>query len=75
MGTTETNFRDELKKLAEVSEILESSVFSKGKFSVVVELGEKDYRELVSYLSPVDVKKNQIFIDISGVIFNLVLSK
>lgn len=75
MGTTETNFRDELKKLAEVSDILENSIFSKGKFSVIVELEPKDYKDLVSYLSPVDINKKSIVIDISGVQFTLVSNK
>lgn len=75
MGTTETNFRDELKKLAEVSDILENSIFSKGKFSVIVEMEPKDYKDLVSYLSPVDINKKSIVIDISGVQFTLVSNK
>lgn len=75
MATIETNFRDELKKLAEVSDILENSVFSNGKFSVIVELESKDFKELVGYLSPIDINKKRIVIDISGVEFTLVLSK
>lgn len=75
MATVETNFRDELKKLAEVSDILENSVFANGKFSVIVELDPKDYKELVGYLSPIDVNKKRIVIDISGVEFTLVSNK
>jgi len=75
MATIETNFRDELKKLAEVSDILENSIFSNGKFSVIVELEPKEYKELVSYLSPIDTDKKRIVIDISGVEFTLVSNK
>jgi hypothetical protein len=75
MGENNTSFRDELKKLAEVSELLENSIFSKGTFSVIVELKEEDFKEVVSYLSPKDLKQKKIVIDISGVEFTIVLSK
>ena len=75
MGENQTSFRDELKKLAEVSELLENSIFSKGTFSVIVELKEEDFKEVVSYLSPKDLKQKKIVIDISGVEFTIVLSK
>jgi len=75
MAENQTSFRDELKKLAEISELLENSIFSKGTFSVIVELKEEDFKEVISYLSPKDLKQKRIVIDISGVEFTIVLSK
>ena len=75
MGETETNFRDELTKLAEISEIFENSIFGKGKMSVIVELEKDDYREVVGLLSPRDINSKSIVINISDMEFTLVLSK
>ena len=75
MGETETNFRDELTKLAEISDIFENSIFGKGTLSVIVELSKDDYREVVGFLSPRDVDTKRIVINISGIEFTLVLSK
>ena len=75
MGETETNFRDELMKLAEISEIYDNSIFKRGKVSVFVELDKDQYKDIVGFLSPRDVKSKQIVIDISGIAFTLVLSK
>ena len=75
MGETETNFRDELTKLAEISEIFENSIFGKGKMSVIVELNKEDYREVVGFLSPRDIDTKRIVINISDIEFTLVLSK
>ena len=74
MGETETNFRDELTKLAEISEIFENSIFGKGKMSVIVELNKEDYREVVGFLSPRDIDTKRIVINISDMEFTLVLS-
>lgn len=75
MAETETNFRDELRKLAEISEILDDSIFNKGNVSVVVDLEPQDFRDVVSLLSPRDIKSNQLIIDISGIQFTLVSNK
>ena len=75
MAETETNFRDELRKLAEVSEILDDSIFQKGKVSVIVELEPIEYNNVVGLLSPRDLKSNQVIIDISGIEFTLVSSR
>ena len=75
MAETETNFRDELRKLAEVSEILDNSMFHKGKVSVIVELEPVEYKSVVGLLSPRDLKSNQVIIDISGIQFTLVSNK
>ena len=75
MGETETNFRDELAKLADISDIFENSIFGKGKMSVIVELNQEDYREVVGFLSPRDMNTKSIVINISDMEFTLVLSK
>ena len=75
MAETETNFRDELRKLAEISEILDNSIFYKGNVSVVVDLEPQDFSDVVSLLSPRDINSNQLIIDISGIQFTLVSNK
>lgn len=75
MGETETNFRDELTKLAEISEIFDNSVFQKGRVSVIVELESENYREVVRLFSPRDIDSKQVIIDISGIEFTLVSNK
>ena len=75
MAETKTNFRDELRKLAEISQILDDSVFNKGKVSVIVELQSDEFREVVGLFSPRDVRSEQVIIDISGIEFTLVSSK
>jgi len=75
MGETETNFRDELTKLAEISEIFENSIFNKSKMSVIVEFEPKEYKEVVGYLSPRDSDGKSIVINISDMEFTLVSNK
>lgn len=75
MAKTETNFRDELTKLAEISEIFDNSIFNKGNVSVVIELKPEDYRNIINTFSPRDVSGEQLIINISGIEFTLVLSK
>ncbi len=72
MAKTETNFRDELTKLAEISEIFESSVFRQSEVSVIVSLEPKKFKEVVMLFSPRDVNSKQVIIDISGIQFTLV---
>jgi len=75
MAETEKNFRDELTKLAEISEIFDNSVFNKGKVSVIVELKDNEYSEVVNLFSPRDRNSRQVIINISGIEFTLVSSK
>jgi hypothetical protein len=75
MAETQTNLKDELKKLAEISNILEESIFSEGRMSVIVELDKPDYEKVVGFLSPRDRDSKSIVIDISGMEFTLVLNK
>lgn len=75
MAETETNFRDELMKLAEVSDIFDNSIFKDGKVSVLVELTPQEYKKVVGYLSPKDINTKQLIISISGIDFTIVLSK
>lgn len=62
-------------KLAEISDIFESSIFKTGKVSVIVELNSHEYKKVVGFLSPKDIDTNQVIISISGTSFTLVLSK
>ena len=75
MAENQTNLKDELKKLAEISNILETSIFEKAKMSVIVELEKPDYEEVVGFLSPRDKDSKSIVIDISGMEFTLVSNK
>tara|TARA_R110000803_G_scaffold30543_4_gene68803 strand:+ start:2138 stop:2365 length:228 start_codon:yes stop_codon:yes gene_type:complete len=75
MAETKTNFRDELTKLAEISEIFDNSVFNKGKVSVIVELNADEYVEIVNLFSPRDKNSERVIINISGIEFTLVSNK
>jgi hypothetical protein len=75
MAETETNFRDELMKLAEISEIFDNSIFNSGKVSVIVELEPINFKEVVGFLSPRDIGSKQVIINISGIEFTLVSNK
>jgi len=73
MAENKESFMDELSKLAEITNIVEDSFLSKGDVSVVVELPEDDYKNLMSHFRELDRHKNKCTIEISGVNFNFVL--
>jgi hypothetical protein len=75
MGKDKKSFRDDLEKLAEVTNIIDETCLSKGDVKVVVELEEKEYRKVISSFGDVYRNLEEIIIDISNVKFTFVLKK
>lgn len=75
MGKDKKSFRDDLEKLAEVTNIIDETCLSKGDVKIVVELEEKEYRKVISSFGDVYRNLEEIIIDISNVKFTFVLKK
>ena len=75
MAENKESFMDELSKLAEITNIIEDSFLSKGDVSMVIELPEDEYRDLMSHFRELDRNKSKCTIEIGGVSFNFVLKK
>mgnify|MGYP001039459059 FL=1 len=75
MGKNKKSFRDDLEKLAEVTEIIDGTCLSKGDVKVIVELEEKEYRNVISSFGDVYRNLEEIVIDISNIKFTFVLKK
>lgn len=75
MGKNKESFMDELSKLAEITNLIDESFLSKGKVSLVVELPEDEYKEMISNFREIDRGNSKCTISISDIDFNFVLSK
>lgn len=75
MGENKESFMDELSKLAEITNLIDESFLSKGKVSLVVELPEDEYKEMMSNFREIDRSNSKCTISISDIDFNFVLSK
>jgi len=75
MAENKESFRDELSKLAEITNIIDESFLSKGDVSVIVELPKEEYDELMSHFRELDRQNNKCTIAISDINFNFVLKK
>jgi len=75
MAENKKSFMDELSKLAEITNIIEQSFLSNGDVSMIIELPEKDYKDLMSHFRELDRDKDKCTIEIDGVNFNFVLKK
>lgn len=75
MGKDKKSFRDDLEKLAEVTNIIDETCLSKGDVKVVVELEEKEYKKVISSFGDIYRNLEEIIIDISNVKFTFVLKK
>lgn len=75
MGENKESFMDELSKLAEITNLIDESFLSKGKVSLVVELPEEEYKEMMSNFREIDRNNSKCTISISDIDFNFVLSK
>lgn len=75
MGKNKESFMDELSKLAEITNLIDESFLSKGKVSLVVELPEDEYKEMMSNFREIDRENSKCTISISDIDFNFVLSK
>ena len=75
MGEVKESFREQLSLLAEVSEILDSTVLSNGKIDVIVELEEKDFNYIINHFREIDRKSDKFIISISNLDYTFVLKK
>ena len=75
MGENKESFMDELSKLAEITNLIDESFLSKGKVSLVVELPEEEYKEMMSNFREIERNNSKCTISISDIDFNFVLSK
>jgi|TARA_B100001094_G_C17899548_1_gene655737 hypothetical protein len=75
MGKSKKSFRDELEKLAKISEIVEDSLLSEGEVSIVIVLEPKIFKKTLSHFADIYRAKEEFSIDISGTKFTFVLKK
>lgn len=75
MGKIKKSFRDDIEKLAEVTNIIDDTCLSKGDVKVIVELEEKEYKKVISSFGDVYRNLEEIIIEISNVKFTFVLKK
>lgn len=73
MAENEKNILGNLEKLALVAEAMQS-VFE-GKTTIVCELGNKEYKDIISHFREIDRHHEQFSIDISGTEFHFILSE
>lgn len=73
MGKDKKGFRDDLERLAEITDLLDQTLISKGEVNVIVELNEKEYKEVISTFGDVYRNLKEIVVDISGTKFTFVL--
>ena len=67
--------RDELSKLAEITNLIEESFLSKGKTELLIELEKEEYDSVLNHFRELDRNKDKFTISISDVNFNFVLKK
>jgi len=75
MATNKEKFRNELEKLAKISEDIDNSILSKGDVSIMVELDSKNYQKVIRNFSEIYKHNAEMIIDISGTKFTFVLKK
>ena len=75
MAKNKKSFRDELEKLAKISNDIDSSILSKGDVNIIIELNEKDYKEIIKNFADIYRLNEEFLIEISDVKFTFVLKK
>jgi hemerythrin len=75
MAEIEEGFREQLSLLAEISEILDKTVLSKGKVDVLVELEEEEFNYIINHFREIDRKNDKFVISISNLDYTFVLKK
>ena len=75
MGKNKSNFRDELEKLAKISNDIDSSVLSKGNVNIIIELNEKNYKDIIKNFADIYSLNEEFLIEISNVKFTFVLKR
>jgi hemerythrin len=75
MAEIEEGFREQLSLLAEISDILDKTVLSKGKVDVLVELEEEEFNYIINHFREIDRKNDKFVISISNLDYTFVLKK
>lgn len=76
MGENNEDFRDELKKFAEISDLIESSkIFENEKVDLKVTLKKEKYESVLKNFREIDWKSDKFFINFGKVSFKFILEK
>lgn len=75
MGKDKKSFRDELEKLANISQLVDNSILSKGDVNIIVELELKEYLKIIKNFADIYKKSEEFVIEISDTKFTFVLKK
>lgn len=75
MAKDKKSFRDDLEKLAEITDIIDNTILSNGDINIIVELESKEYKKVLSIFGDVYRTMKEIVVDISGTKFTFVLKK
>jgi hypothetical protein len=75
MAEDKKSFRDDLEKLAEIADIIDNTILSKGETNIIIELEKKDYNKVINSFGDVYRKLEELVIEISNVKFTFVLKK
>lgn len=75
MAEIKEGFREQLSLLAEISDILDKTVLSKGKVDVLVELEEEEFNYIINHFREIDRKNDKFVISISNLDYTFVLKK
>lgn len=75
MGENKESFRNELEKLANISELFDNSVLGRGETKIICELNKDDYQKIISNFGDVYRNLEKIVINISNINFTFVLKK
>jgi hypothetical protein len=75
MAENTESVRDELTKLAEITNLLDETTTIKKGFTGVIELENEDFLKFLSMFREVDRKSKKFVIQISGYDFTFVLKK
>jgi len=75
MGKDKKSFRDELEKLANISQLVDNSILSKGDVNIIIELESKEYLKIIKNFADIYKKSEEFVIEISDTKFTFVLKK
>lgn len=76
MGKSNEDFRDRLKLLAEISDLVEKNdLFSEGEVQVKITLEKNRYDSVLRNFRQIDWSSEKFFINIGSVSFKFVLKK
>jgi hypothetical protein len=76
MGENNEDFRDDLKKFAEISDLIESSkIFENEKVDLKVTLKKEKYESVLKNFREIDWNSDKFFINFGKVSFKFILEK